>query len=83
MQTVADLGELTRGKFDALLLDVGALLLAVGAHLLTISLLTKGRELALHLGHRAGEVSQLAGDARYVFFSGYFRQILRQRSTIL
>ena len=56
LQTVTDLGELSRREVDAFLLDLGALLLAVSAQLLAISTLAKRRELALHLRHGTSEV---------------------------
>ena len=66
MQTFAHLGQFARCKVNALLLRLGALLLCFHALLLAVRALAKFHELLRDLLNGASEISQLAGDARYV-----------------
>jgi hypothetical protein len=70
LQTVTDLGELSRGEIDALLLDVCALLL-------TFSARAKRLELALQLLNGMGEIRQLAGDRGDVVSGSQSRESTR------
>jgi hypothetical protein len=83
LQTVADLGELSRSEVDALLLDLGALLLAVSTPLLADRALLKSLELVRHLLDGSREVGQLTSNERRVFSGRHVRvgRILRHATT--
>ena len=68
LQTLADVGELSRREVDAFLLRFRAGLLAIGLPLLAVGPLAHRLELSFHCGDRAGESGQLASDAGDVRF---------------
>ena len=68
LQTLADVGELSRRDVDAFLLRFRAGELAIGLSLLAVGPLAHRLELSFHRGDRAGESGQLASDAGDVRF---------------
>jgi hypothetical protein len=66
LKTIADLGQLSRGEIDSLLLDLALCLLAVSAA-------AQRLELHRHFLHRSSEAGELASHAVYVFLGGHAR----------